>query len=103
MNPSILADRSRLASFCERRHLVELSVFGSVARGEEGPESDVDVLVSFAAGSKASLSDLVEMREELRGLFGREVDLVEREAIRNPFRREAIMKDREVLYESRAA
>ena len=43
-------DRGRLREICERYGVVELAVFGSVARGEEGPESDVDVVVEFAPG-----------------------------------------------------
>lgn len=49
-------------------------VFGSVARGEAGPDSDVDLLVEFEDGS--SLFDLLELSDELRALLGVEVDVV---------------------------
>ena len=78
--------------------MTELAVFGSVARGTSRPDSDVDLLVSFQAGAPWSTLDLVDLREELVGLFGRRVDLVEESALRNPYRRESILRDKSVLY-----
>lgn len=62
------------------------------------PESDVDVLISFEEEAPWSLWDLIAMRDELTSLFGRPVDLVELEGLRNPFRRERILKTRKVIY-----
>ena len=62
------------------------------------PDSDVDVLVSFEVGAGWSLLDLVTMQEELAVIFGRPVDLVEEAALRNPYRRAAILKSRQVVY-----
>ena len=62
------------------------------------PDSDIDVLVSFLTDAQWSLFDIVQMQDELKTLFGREVDLIEKEALRNPFRRRAILSGREVLY-----
>jgi predicted nucleotidyltransferase len=87
-----------LSELCRRWGVLELALFGSAARGEAGPESDVDVLVTFAPDANWSLYDLVDLRDELRHLFGREVDLVEEAALRNPFRRHAILRDKRVLY-----
>ncbi len=56
-----------------------LRVFGSVARGEAGPESDVDLLVQFDANR--SLFDLVTMSQELEDLFGRRVEVVTEQAL----------------------
>jgi len=50
-----------------------------------------DVLVSFRPDAPWHLMHLVEMREELEQIFGREVDLVEKSALRNPFRRHEIL------------
>lgn len=58
----------------------------------------MDVLVSFEEGATWSLFDLVKMEAELEEIFEREVDLVEKDSIRNPFRRHAIMSGREVIY-----
>ncbi len=74
-------NRDQVVEFCQRWSIVELSLFGSVLREDFRPNSDVDVLVTFAPDVRWSLRDLVEMEEELKGLLGREVDLVEREAV----------------------
>ena len=79
----------------------EFSIFGSALRDDFGPESDVDVLVSFAEDEHWSLDDWVDMIEELKTIFGREVDLVEKETMRNPFRRHEILTTREVIYANR--
>ena len=90
--------RDAIADFCRRWQVRELSLFGSVVREDFGPDSDIDVLVSFTPEAPWSLADLAEMREELMALFGREVDLVEREALRNPFRRHSILTRREIIH-----
>jgi hypothetical protein len=87
-----------VAGFCQRWRVRELSIFGSALRDDFGPGSDVDVLVSFEPGADWSLLDLVGMRDELAALVGRDVDLVEQEALKNPFRRAAILKSKRVLY-----
>jgi len=89
----------KIAAFCERWKLSELSLFGSVLRDDFSPGSDVDVLVSFAEGSEMTFEGFVDMREELSEIFGgREVDLVEKRLVRNPFRRHEILTTRQVLY-----
>jgi predicted nucleotidyltransferase len=55
------------------------------------PESDVDVLVTFQNEAPWGLFEFVEMIEELREILGRNVDLIEKEALRNPFRRREIL------------
>jgi predicted nucleotidyltransferase len=90
--------RDRIEEFCRRWKIREFSLFGSVLREDFGPQSDVDVLVSFEPDAEWDLFHLVEMRDELIGLFGRDVDLVEKEGLRNPFRRRTILDTREVIY-----
>lgn len=85
-------------AFCRKWSVSEFALFGSVIRDDFGPESDVDVLVSFAPDAPISLWDWPLMVEELEALFGRRVDLVEKAAIRNPFRRRAILGSHRVLY-----
>jgi hypothetical protein len=97
----IKMDADALAQFCQRWGILALSLFGSVLRDDFRPDSDVDVLVSFAAGSRHSLFDLVSMEEELRTIVGRQVDLVERSAVEqseNYIRRKAILERLEPLY-----
>jgi len=91
-------DVDRLKELCKKWHVRELSFFGSVLREDFSSSSDVDVLVSFNADAPWSLWNLMEMKEELENLLGRSVDLVEREALRNPWRRKAILESCEVVY-----
>ena len=67
-------------------------------RDDFRPDSDIDVLVSFAPEAGWSLLDIVRLTEELEKVFGRTVDLVEKEALRNPFRRHEILNHREIIY-----
>ncbi|MGD0456197.1 MAG: nucleotidyltransferase family protein [Terriglobia bacterium] len=94
-------DQVRIGEFCRKWKVAQFAIFGSALRADFGPDSDVDVLVTFKPDSKRSLFDLVQMEEELKGMFGREVDLVSRqgiEASRNYLRRKAILGSAKVLY-----
>lgn len=77
---------------------MEFALFGSAARGELRPDSDIDVMVQFGSGETWSLLDLVAMKLELEALFARSVDLVEKGTVRNPFRLRTINRDATVLY-----
>ena len=101
MSPRIEVDRSLIAAFCRKWKINEFSLFGSVLRDDFGPHSDVDVLIGFEAGTEWSLLDLVDMREELQGLFHRSVDLLTRrgvESSKNWLRRRAILSHTELIY-----
>ena len=94
----ITIPRKKIAEFCRRRQVVEFSLFGSVLREDFRPDSDVDVLVTFAPDAQVSLFDLVDMKIELEGLFDRPVDVVEKDALRNPFRKREILSTAQVVY-----
>ena len=98
MNPQVDLDGEALASFCRKWRIRELSVFGSALRDDFGPDSDLDFLVSFEPGASWDLFDFVDMKEEMEARFGRPVDIVEKEALRNPWRRYEILATREVIY-----
>jgi predicted nucleotidyltransferase len=98
MNAQVELAREVLAEFCRNWNIRELSIFGSALRDDFGPESDFDFLVSFAPEAQHDLFDLFEMKEELEASHGRPVDLVEKEALRNPWRRHEILKTRELVY-----
>ncbi len=98
MNANVQLDRGLLAAFCRRWRIRELSIFGSALRDDFTPESDVDFLVSFEPGTPLTIDRLLEMKEELETRLGRPVDLVEKEALRNPWRKHEILKTREVIY-----
>ena len=67
-------DAARLADVCRRYGVAELSVFGSVARGEAGPDSDVDLLVAF--DGPATFDRHMDLKLFLEELLGRRVDRV---------------------------
>jgi predicted nucleotidyltransferase len=93
--------RSQIDRFCHRWQVSELALFGSVVREDFGPDSDVDVLIQFQPQARHTLLDMARMEEELRRIFGRDVDLVERSAVeqsRNHFRREAILQSAEPIH-----
>jgi len=87
-----------IAAFCRRWKVVELALFGSVLRDDFRPDSDIDVLVTFTPDCGHSLLDLAQMQEELKGILGRQTDIVEKEGLRNPFRRREILNHMEVVY-----
>ncbi len=88
----------RLAKLCRKWKVTELSLFGSILCDDFRPDSDVDVLVIFQPDTPWSLWDLMEMKEELEVLFGRPVDMIEKEALRNPWRKRRILSTYEVVY-----
>ena len=98
MNASVQLDREALAAFCRKWRIKQLSIFGSAIRDDFGPESDLDFLVSFEPGAPLDIDRLLDMKEELEVRYGRPVDLVEKEALRNPWRRHEILKTCEVIY-----
>lgn len=90
-----------IADFCQRWQITELALFGSVLRDDFRPDSDIDVLITFAPDSRWSLFDFVRMQRELTAIFGREVDLVERDAVienHSAMRRKAILDSAQVIY-----
>ena len=101
MTARIAIPSDELAAFCERWQVTELALFGSVLRDDFGPDSDIDVLVGFAEEARHSLFDLVDMEQELKAIFGRDVDLVERadvERSENYIRRKAVLQSAETIY-----
>lgn len=76
------------AALAHRAH--NLRVFGSVARGEDRPDSDVDFLVDFAPD--ASLLDLVGLQQDFEAILGRRADVVTPEGV-SPFLRERILRE----------
>ena len=97
MDTTILPSSEVLAQPCRRWQIAELALFGSVARRTARTDGDVDLLVTFEAGAPWSTLDLVDLREELVSLFGRPVDLIEELAIRNPYRKTAILRDKPAI------
>ena len=90
-------DERRLAEICRRYGVRELSVFGSVARGEDRPNSDIDLLVEFLPEAEPGLLDHAGLMLDLAGLLGRKVDLVSKNALK-PLIRDSVIHDSRRLY-----
>lgn len=89
----------KIQAFCRKWNLKEFSLFGSVLGPDFQDDSDVDVLVSFLPGHAMTFEGFLDMRDELTEVFGgREVDLVEKRLVTNPFRRFNILTNRKILY-----
>jgi predicted nucleotidyltransferase len=97
-HPKIELPMEQIAAFCSKWKVREYALFGSVLRDDFSAASDVDVLVSFTPDATWSLWDLIAMQDELQALYGRKVDLIEKEGLRNPFRRHEILTTRRVVY-----
>jgi len=94
-------DKKALAALCRKYGVKKMSLFGSAARNELRPDSDVDLLVEFKRSSRTTSFDLVHMQDELSPLFGkRDVHVAGREILKNPFRRKTILPDLRTLYEA---
>jgi hypothetical protein len=101
MNAKVKLDKRRIADFCRRWKISELSLFGSALREDFRPDSDFDVLVSFTPDAEWSLMDHATMQEEIAAILGRKVDLISRRAVEqssNWIRRENILSTAEPLY-----
>ena len=97
----IAVDKKKVAAFCHKYRIRRLALFGSALRADFRPDSDVDVLVEFSADAKYTLFALSRMEDELRHIFGREVDLVDQAALeqsRNYIRRKEILGSLETIY-----
>ena len=93
-----------IEDFCRRWKISEMSLFGSALREDFGPDSDADILVSFAPDADWSLFDHLRMEEELSGILGRKVDLVSKRAVErstNWICKKAILESARPVYESR--
>ena len=90
-------DETRLAELCRRYRVRELAFFGSAARGEMRPGSDIDILVEFLPDSGIDLVDYAGLMLDLSCLLGRKVDLVSKKGLK-PLIRASVLKEARLLY-----
>jgi predicted nucleotidyltransferase len=89
--------RDALAALCRRHHIRRLSLFGSILKGTERPDSDIDLLVEFIPGREPGLIGLAAIELELSSLSGRRIDLRTPEDLSEHFRRD-VVRAAEVQY-----
>lgn len=94
----IFLDYNDVVDLCKKYRVIELSIFGSSIRDDFTPQSDIDILVSFEKNSEVNLFDIMEMEKDFSQLLSREVDIVEKESLKNPIRKKTILATREIVY-----
>lgn len=91
----------QIREFCQKWNVTEFALFGSVLRDDFRPDSDIDVLVTFAPAAKRGLTETLQMRDELQTIFDRKVDLIVKAAIErseNWLRRKNILESAQIIY-----
>jgi predicted nucleotidyltransferase len=89
--------QEEIAAFCRRHHIRRLALFGSVLRGDLGPDSDVDVLVEFDPDHIPGLA-FFSMQHELSQILGREVDLNTPQFL-SPYFRQQVQDEAAVIFD----
>ena len=90
MDPLLEQERERIERIARRFGARNVRVFGSRARGDASPASDVDLLVEMEPGR--SLLDLIGLEQELRGVLGVEIDVLTPDSI-SPYLRDQIERE----------
>ena len=101
LTTQITLPEKELTTFYKRWKVVEFALFGSAVRDDFSPESDIDALVDFSSQSEWGLFDHIQMKQELKILFGRDVDLITQRALeqsRNDLLRDEILENAKVIY-----
>jgi predicted nucleotidyltransferase len=95
--PRIPIQKNELAAFCRRNQITQLALFGSVLSERFGPDSDVDVLVTFSPEARIGFLAFGRIQRELSELLQRPVDLVPQEGLK-PIIRQSVLDNAEVVY-----
>lgn len=90
-------DRKHLADICRRHDVTQLRIFGSASRGQEKPESDIDLLVDF--GSPIGFFELLRLEDELEAFFGRPVDAMTEPGL-SPYLKAPILASASVIFDA---
>lgn len=89
-----------IAQVSDRWQIEEFALFGSVLRDDFHSNSDIDVLITFSAQHPWNLFGFMDLQRELEILFGREVDLIQKKELQNPYRRANVLQTHQVIYAS---
>ena len=96
--PRINIPMDRIEAFCAKWRVKEFSLFGSAVTEDFSSQSDIDILIELQPGHGLTLYDWVDMIDELKAIFGRNVDLVAKRGLKNPVRRREVLETAEVIY-----
>jgi len=93
-----------LVSLCKQHKVKELYIFGSILTSKFNKDSDIDMLVQFDKVDILEYADnYFDFKEKLEKLLGREIDLLENQAIRNPIFRKILDRDKRIVYDRETA
>ncbi|HII95529.1 MAG: nucleotidyltransferase family protein [Candidatus Methanofastidiosa archaeon] len=96
MNPS---ERNKtLVSFLTKHGAKKIGIFGSVARGEERIDSDIDILIEFK--KTPSLFEVVRIEQEISDIIGKKVELITEKSL-SPYIKDSVLKEVVILYEEK--
>lgn len=98
LNDRLHTTQGVISELCQRWQINEFALFGSVLREDFRPNSDIDVLITFAPHHPWNLFDFMNLQRELENLFGRSVDLLQKKELQNPYRRANILQSYQVIY-----
>ncbi len=87
---TIKSKRDEILDIAQKHGAKNIRIFGSMARGEEGTESDLDIIVEMEKGS--SLLDIIAIKQDIEDLLGRKVDVVTEASI-SPYIRDTVLKE----------
>ena len=93
----LIINQKRIAEICRNNQIDFVGVFGSVARGEMRPMSDIDLLVRFSPNSKGGYFKLVDVEEEFSRELGRKVDLVTQGSL-SKYIKDRVYNDLQIVY-----
>lgn len=88
----------KIAELCRRLQVGRLDVFGSATSADFRPDSDVDILVRFEDAGGGLFNRYFDLKEGLEAIFGRPVDVVMEDALKNPYFRASIERSRKTVY-----
>jgi len=89
-----------IEKLCIKHKIKELSIFGSAIRDDFDEDSDVDLLVSFMNNMEIGLFEVFDVEEDLAQLLKRKIDIIPKEGLTLPVRKERILSTREIIYVS---
>ena len=92
---------AQIKDLCQRRNITEFALFGSILREDFQPDSDIDVLITFAPKARKGLLTLAQIKYELEDLFGREVDILTKKSLQNgqnSIRCRHILESAQIIY-----
>ena len=95
MNPDIEKIKSSIKGILITSGVRRAALFGSIVRGEQTPDSDIDLLIEFVPGK--SLLDLVGLKLDLEDMLHRKVDILTYKSL-HPLLKDRILAEQEVIF-----